>query len=37
MMNALNNSDAAYPITRSDLEKCAARMIALAWWLSEKG
>ena len=37
MMNVLNHSDAAYPITRSDLEKSAARMIALAWRLSEKG
>lgn len=37
MMNALNNSDAAYPITRSDLEKSASRMIAMAWRLSEKG
>lgn len=37
MMNALGSSDAAYPITRSDLEKSAARMIALAWRLSEKG
>ena len=37
MMNALGSSDAVYPITRSDLEKCASRMIALAWRLSEKG
>lgn len=33
IMNALNNPDAAYPITRTDLEKCAARMIELAWRL----
>ena len=33
LLNALNNPDAAYPITRADLEKCAARMIALAWRL----
>ena len=33
LLNALNNSNAAYPITRADLEKCAARMIELAWHL----
>ena len=33
IMNALNNENAGYPIARSDLEKCAARMIALAWRL----
>ena len=27
LMKALNNSNADYPITRADLEKCAARMI----------
>ncbi len=31
LLNALNNADAAYPITRADLEKCSARMIELAW------
>ena len=30
LLNALDNPDASYPITRADLEKCAARMIALA-------
>lgn len=35
IMNALNNENAAYPITRNDLEKSAARMIALAWRISE--
>ena len=30
LLNALDNPDATYPITRADLEKCAARMIALA-------
>lgn len=33
LLNALVNPDAAYPITRTDLEKCAARMIELAWRL----
>lgn len=31
IMKALSDPDAAYPITRADLERCAARMIALAW------
>ena len=35
IMNALNNENAAYPITRNDLEKSAARMIALAWRLKK--
>ena len=35
MMKALNNEKAAYPITRNDLEKCAARMITLAWRLGK--
>lgn len=30
LLNALDNPDATYPITRADLEKCAARMIDLA-------
>lgn len=30
LLNALDNPTAAYPITRENLEKCAARMIALA-------
>ena len=35
MLNALHNPEATYPITRADLEKCAARMIELAWKLGE--
>lgn len=34
LMDALANPDADYPITRADLEKCAARMIELAWKLA---
>ena len=30
LLNALDNPEATYPITRADLEKCGARMIALA-------
>ena len=30
LLNALDNPEATYPITRADLEKCAARMIDLA-------
>lgn len=30
LLKALNNSDTDYPITRADLEKCAARMIQLS-------
>lgn len=30
LLNALDNPDATYPITRADLKKCAARMIDLA-------
>ena len=33
LLNAMDNQAAAYPIVRADLEKCAARMIALARWL----
>ena len=33
MLNALNNENADYPMTRADLEKCAARMITMAWRL----
>ncbi len=33
LLDALDNEDADYPITRADLEKCAARMIELAWKL----
>lgn len=33
LLNALENADAEYPITRANLEKCAARMIELAWRL----
>lgn len=36
LMNSLNNLNARYPISRKDLEKCAARMVSLAWRLSEK-
>lgn len=35
MLNALNNENADYPMTRADLEKCAARMIAIAWRLGK--
>ena len=34
LLNALKNPDATYPITRTDLEKCAARMIQLSKRLS---
>ena len=37
LLNALDNPDATYPITRADLEKCAARMIELAWGLGGQG
>ncbi len=33
LMDARNDPNAPYPITRADLEKCAARMIELAWKL----
>lgn len=36
IMNALNNENAKYPLTRANLEKCAARMIAMAWKLAGK-
>ena len=35
LLDALNNPQAAYPISRNDLEKCAARMIELAWKLGK--
>lgn len=35
ILNALNNENADYPITRADLEKCAARMIEMAWRLGK--
>ena len=35
ILNALNNENADYPITRTDLEKCAARMIQIAWRLGK--
>lgn len=35
ILNALNNENADYPITRMDLEKCAARMIQMAWRLGK--
>lgn len=34
IMQALNNRDADYPVTRADLEKSAARLISLAWSLA---
>ena len=34
LLNALNNPEAAYPIVRADLEKCAARMIVLSRFLT---
>ena len=37
LLNALDNPDASYPIIRADLEKCAARMIELAWGLGGQG
>lgn len=36
LLNALNNAGSEYPLTRAHLEKCAARMIALTWKLTEK-
>ena len=36
LMNALNNPDARYPVTRAQLEKCAARLIDLARLLHEQ-
>jgi len=36
MLNALNNPNADYPLTRADLEKCASRMIAMSWKLAGK-
>lgn len=33
LLDALYNADADYPLTREELEKCAARMIELAWRL----
>jgi len=36
ILNALNNENAVYPLTRTNLEKCAARMIAIAWQLGGK-
>ena len=35
ILNALDNENASYPITRNDLEKSAARMIAMAWRLGK--
>lgn len=35
ILNALNNENASYPVARNDLEKSAARMIALAWRLGK--
>ena len=36
LLGALNNPDATYPITRGDLERCAARMIDLAFKLNKE-
>ncbi|MBR3503046.1 MAG: glycoside hydrolase family 3 C-terminal domain-containing protein [Clostridia bacterium] len=36
LMNALNNGEARYPLTRAHLEKCAARLIDLALLLREQ-
>lgn len=36
LLGALNNPDATYPITREDLERCAARMIDLAFKLNKE-
>lgn len=36
ILNALNNPNADYPLTRADLEKCASRMIAMSWKLAGK-
>ena len=36
LMNALNNDDARYPVTRAQLEKCASRLIELARLLTEQ-
>ena len=35
ILDALNNENATYPITRNDLEKSAARMIEMAWRLGK--
>ena len=35
ILDALNNENATYPITRNDLEKSAARMIKMAWRLGK--
>ena len=34
LLAALNNADSDYPLTRTDFEKCAARMIDMAWTLA---
>lgn len=34
LLKALGNPDAVYPISRAELEKCAARMLQLAWSLN---
>ena len=34
LLNALRDPNAPYPLTRADLEKCAARMTAMAWKLA---
>ncbi|MBQ3030537.1 MAG: glycoside hydrolase family 3 C-terminal domain-containing protein [Agathobacter sp.] len=36
LLQALEDDNVTYPITRADLEKCAARMIAMAWRLGRK-
>lgn len=37
LMAALADEDSAYPITREDLERCAARVVELAWKLGGTG
>jgi beta-glucosidase len=36
ILNALNNPNADYPLTRANLEKCASRMITISWKLAGK-
>ena len=36
LLNVLNNDTCSYPLTREQLEKCAARMVAFAWTYGRK-
>lgn len=36
IMNALNNPQAKYPLSRANLEKCASRMISITWRIAGK-